>query len=781
MRQELAIGAWLMLATVGKAEPPERAAEEFFESKVRPVMVEKCYSCHGEKKQSGGLRLDSRDTIVKGGDTGPALVTGKPNDSLMIHAVKRTGELKMPPKEELSAEQIAALEKWIQDGAVWPKSVESKPAIDLAKTHWAFQPVKTLPIPADMHPVDVLVQAKLAEKGLKQNSQADAVTLIRRMTFDLHGLPPTPDEVDAFVRDSILNQKSAIHNLVDRLLASPRYGERWGRHWLDVARYADTMGYFFEGERRYPFAYTYRDYVIRSFNEDKPYDHFIIEQLAADQVCKDGDKKDLAAMGFLTVGRRFLNDANDIIDDRLDVISRGFLGLSVHCARCHDHKFDPIPTQDYYSLHGVLASSTEPKDLPMIGKPADDDFEKVLKKRQTELDQFVQKKTDQWRDANRTAAVLLTSSTQSFGALAGYLVEPKELQHDRLQKVIPKTDQDRWKKMTASLDEHRYFSPNAPPRAMVINEASKPVESVVFVRGNPGNRGAVVPRQFLSVLSGAERKPFQQGSGRLELAKCIADAKNPLTARVMVNRIWMHHFGRGLVNTPSDFGVRSDPPTHPELLDWLASEFVRSGWSIKTMHRIILTSATYQQSSVDRPELATNDPENRWMAKFPRQRLEFESLRDSMLAVGGLLNLKEGGPSVELNREPFTYRRTVYGYVERQNLPGMFRAFDFANPDTHSPQRFKTTVPQQALYFMNSKFVAHVAKALVRRPEINWTVDPDERIESMYRLLFGRRPKADELELGRRFIDRTPAGTEGTPWEQYAQGLLMTNEFAFVE
>lgn len=774
------IGCLLAACGLAGATPPNPAAEEHFESKVRPVLAEKCWSCHGEKKQSGGLRLDSRESLVKGGDSGSPITAHKSTESLLAQAIRRTGELKMPPKEPLAADQIAAIEQWLRDGAYWPNDANAKRNADPAKTHWAFQPVKRPSVKTTGNAIDMLVAKELQKRGLSPARSADPVTLIRRLTFDLHGLPPTPEEVDRFVDASIGNRQSAIENLIDRLLASPRYGERWGRHWLDVARYADTMGYFFEGERRYPFAYTYRDYVIRAFNEDKPYDRFILEQLAADQFCKDSDQQNLAALGFLTVGRRFLNDINDIIDDRLDVISRGFLGLSLHCARCHDHKYDPIPTQDYYSLYGVLASSTEPKELPLIGKPGDAGYEAELKKRQAELDGFIQQKQNQLAALNSMGSVLVAPSP-SLVSLAGLVSSPAVLSQDQLQKRLPKSDQDLLKKLTAKVDEHRFFSPTAPPRAMAMNDLPKPVDAVVFVRGNPGNRGPSVPRQFIGVLSGPDRKPFHEGSGRLEMAKCIADPNNPLTARVMVNRIWAHHFGQGLVRTPSDFGVRSDPPTHPELLDYLASEFVQSGWSIKHIHRLICSSATYQQSSIERPEMAAKDPENRWLCRYSRQRLELEALRDSMLAVSGQLDLKVGGPSVELTREPFSYRRTVYGYIERQNLPGLFRTFDFANPDTHAPLRFSTTVPQQALYLMNSKFVAQVAKSVVQRPEVSWSADADEQINSLYRIMFQRTPRADELRRARRFLDSIPTGSQPSALEQLAQALLMTNEFAFVE
>jgi Protein of unknown function (DUF1553)/Protein of unknown function (DUF1549)/Planctomycete cytochrome C len=780
-------GSWLAPMLVVFAVMPMRAADppdEFFETKIRPILADRCLKCHGEKKQSGGLRLDTQDFVLQGGDSGPVIVPGPPDASRLVQAVSYTGELKMPPTQKLANDQVAALSEWVKAGAYWPR-IARKPTEDSSKSHWAFQAVQAPVVPNVSHlgwpvnnPIDEFVQSKHEAVGLLPNPPANRATLIRRLTFDLHGLPPTPTEVAAFEQDASLD---ADAKLVDRLLASPRYGERWGRHWLDVARYADTMGYFFEGERRYPFAYCYRDYVIRAFNEDKPYDRFIVEQLAADKLPMGDDRTFLAALGYLTIGRRFLNNTPDIIDDRIDVVSRGLMGLTVSCARCHDHKYDPIPTQDYYSLYGVFASTTEPTELPTIApSPHAQTYDQELTKRESEVSDFVRQKNEQLAAVAYLGGLLLDDSPLAITALVSMSAPIRPLDRDGIEKKVSPPDRDRLRNLTARVQEHRLFSPDAPRRAMVVNDLPKPVQSHVFLRGNPGNLGPAVPRQFLGVLQPG-RQHFTEGSGRLELARAIADPRNPLTARVLVNRVWQHHFGKGLVTTPSDFGRRSDPPSHPQLLDWLADRFVKGGWSVKQLHRTMLLSATYRQSSSDRPEAVAKDPENRLLWKFNRQRLEFEALRDSMLATAGLLDVSMGGPSVDIVKEPFALRRTVYGYVERQNLPGVFRTFDFANPDMHAPQRLNTTVPQQALYLMNNGFIAHVAKALANRPEVAKATAPAERITIIYRLLFGREPRLHEVILGERFVTGFPDAARSTAWERYAQTLLLTNEFAFVD
>ena len=493
-------------ATQRSSAADPSSALELFETKIRPVLVEVCFKCHGGDNVSGGLRVDSRQALLKGGDTAAAIVAGKPAESLLLKALQHSDhDLKMPPDIKLPDATIAAFEAWITADARWPAAQPGELSPFQIRKHWAFQPVVMPRVPdvADVAwprtAVDRFVLKKLEESGLSPSREVDRHTLLRRATFDLHGLPPTPEVIVAFEADP---SPQAFEHIVDRLLASPRYGERWGRYWLDVSRYADTKGYVFMEDRNYPFAYTYRDWVIRSLNEDLPYDQFLIRQIAADLLPEPERTASLPALGFLTLGRRFLNNINDIIDDRIDVVCRGTLGLTVTCARCHDHKYDPIPAADYYSLYGVFRSSHEP---------------------------------------NADEAKLLM--------------------------------------------------------AMTLVEEDNPFEPYVFLRGQQDNHGPRVPRQFLSVVTGPDRKPFANRSGRLELAQAIASPTNPLTARVIVNRIWMLHFGAPLVRTPSDFGLRSEPASHPELLDWLSAQFIEHAWSLKWLHREIVRSSVWRQQS----------------------------------------------------------------------------------------------------------------------------------------------------------------------------------------
>jgi hypothetical protein len=868
---------------------PTAAQLEFFETKVRPLLADHCYSCHGEKKQSAGLRFDTIAGLKAGADDGPVVAPGDPAKSRLIKSVKREGEFPMPPKNALPPEAVAVLTEWVKTGAAIPEDIAKGPTTD-PKKHWAFQPVKPPQVPkGSANPVDAFVIAKLSDKGLSLAPRADKRTLIRRAYFDLIGLPPTAEEVDAFVKDE---SPDAWEKLIDRLLASPRYGERWGRYWLDIARYADTKGYVFQEERFFAHAYTYRDYVIRSFNEDKPYDRFITEQLAADLLKLGDDKRPLAAMGFLTLGRRFLNNQQDIIDDRIDVVTRGLMGLTVTCARCHDHKYDPIPTKDYYSLYGVFASTNEPKELPLIGEvkrtPEVIAFEADVAKRETEFNAEIAKRHtaalkklrepatvadylravlelrgkpseetqllrqrdlnrhtfDRWRtflegawkskspvyspllalaalaekDFEAKLADAIDKDTNPLVAKALKDAKPKTLKaavetfanvisakepdtptKDEAEllavwgkggpldipladaeKIFNRADRDAIAAVRKKIDAFKASNPHAPPRAHVLYDNAQPAQPVVFLRGNPNNRGPQVPRQAPEIVN-TNRKPFTQGSGRLELAKTIASADNPLTARVMVNRVWLGHFGYGLVRTPSDFGIRSDPPTHPELLDWLAVQFVTEGWSVKKLHKRIMLSATYQQSAVTSGEVFKIDPENRLLSHQNRRRLDFEALRDSFLLTAGRLDLTEGGKPIDLFKTPFSTRRTVYGLIDRTNLPGTFRVFDVAGPDTHSPQRFQTTVPQQALFLLNSPFVQEQAKSLASRTEVTDAKTTEAKVTALYRVALGRNPTKDELALSTEFVTSDdPKNTFGR-WPQLAQVLLLCNEFAFVD
>lgn len=887
------------------------AGTEFFESKIRPILVDNCYSCHSQQspKVKGGLLLDTRDGLLKGGDTGPALKPGDVDHSLLIQAIRYTNDdLRMPPKnKKLAAAQITDLEAWVEMGAPDPRNSSTALANagairEKARTHWAFQPIHEPPVPVVKNqrlartPVDNFILARLESARLKPSPPADKRTLIRRATFDLIGLPPTPGEVAAFLADK---SPAAFGRVVDRLLASPQYGERWGRHWLDVARYADTKGYVFEEDRHYPYAYTYRDYVIRAFNQDLPYDEFVKEQVAADLLPGATNKTSLAALGYLTLGRRFLNNINDIIDDRIDVVCRGMMGLTVACARCHDHKFDPIPTRDYYSLYGVFASSTEPDQEPLLGIDAAPQKERAEylaehKKRVEARDNFGVEKMKETAarlraqsgeyllaayDAQQSTnkediddiaharkldpnmlhrwvaglSVWRTNQQSIFAPWFAYADAPvKEFQDrskelaakfsanqdishlvnslvaqafagpppatmkdvaDRYGKLLSEVN-DHWQKLSTNstaitalpdaseealrqilyapdapanlptnefvklydiptvqklrelqrhIDELDAESPGAPPRAMALVDRSDPHDAHVLIRGNSGNLGPEVPRELPEVLGGADRKPFRKGSGRLELAEAIASTNNPLTARVLVNRVWMHHFGNPLVATPSDFGLRSEAPSNPELLDYLAARFMADGWSIKKLHRMIMLSAAYQRSSDNNPACAKVDPDNQLLWRMNRQRLEFEALRDTLLAVSGKLDLTPGGHSVDIT-DASAMRRTVYGSIDRQNLPGLFRAFDFASPDTTSPRRFFTTVPQQALFLMNSPFIIKQAKATVTRPDFTAVSTDQKRIDLLYQLAFQRDPSREEIRWGREFIHTPPAGPPMTNW-----------------
>ncbi len=770
MRTILSLSFVAMLSTGAfAAEPIAHSPEqiEFFEKKVRPLLVEHCVKCHGEKKQNAALRLDTAAGMAKGSDTGVVVVAGQPEKSKLILAVQRKGDYAMPPDKALPAEAVAVLVEWVKTGAAFPAATGVKSDPNAGKNHWAFQPMKQPVLPANVgNPIDALVRATLVQKGLAANPPAEKRTLIRRLSFDITGLPPTADEVDAFEKDGAPN---ATEKLVDRLLASPAFGERWGRHWLDLARYSDTKGYVFQEDRNFPFAYTYRDYVVRSLNADKPFNTFIIEQLAADLLPQGEDKRSLAAMGYLTLGRRFLQNQADIMDDRIDVVTRGMMGLTVSCARCHDHKYDPIPTTDYYSLYGVFQNSPEAKELPLIGGV----------ERTKETIEFEQNIANLQSVVEADRAKRIATRQSQLGALTGFgaIVKAPE-------RLLNRADRTAITNLQKKVDEFRSKSPFAPPRAHVLNDSNFISEPVVFVRGNPGNRGAKVPRQMPEIVAGPTRKPFTKGSGRLELAQAIASPTNPLTARVFANRVWAHLFGNGLVRTPSDFGLRADAPTHPELLDALALQFIQDGWSVKQLIRRIVLSATYQQSSAATEKQMQLDPDNRWLSRQGRKRLEFEPMRDSLLFASGHLDTTMGGKSVDLFKTPYTHRRSIYGFIERQNLPGTFRAFDLASPDQHTPQRFQTTVPQQALFLMNSAFVVEQARAAVARAEVAKAPNDADKLKQLYRAILSRNPTSSEQELALAFIQapsEKPSANQLNSWQQLAQVLMLSNEFIFVD
>jgi mono/diheme cytochrome c family protein len=769
LKRQLLFPLTISFAVVNAIAAPAPEQLEFFEKKVRPVLAEQCYKCHGPEKQKADLRVDSRDALLKPGEDGPAIIPGKPDESLLIKSIKHVGEMKMPEKApKMPDDQIAALEQWIAMGAPWPENDQpiTSPQSATAKAHWSYQPIKNPAIPAvegASNPIDAFVREKLNAANLSMSPTADKRTLLRRASFELLGLPPTAEEVAAFEADA---SPGAFAKVIDRLLASPHYGERWARHWMDVARYSDSKGYLAGGvSRDYPFAYTYRDWLIRSFNEDLPYDRFLQMQIAGDHLVGANDPN-LAAMGFLTVGRRFLGNIHDIIDDRIDTLTRGTMGLTVACARCHDHKFDPVLQKDYYAMYGVFASSDEPEDMPQIGdiedKEAKARYEAELAKRQATLDDFV---------SGRAADYGLLTSIATGVPFALVTTD-----RDALKTVLTRKDRERSRELRSEIDKLN-GTMASPPRAMVLRDKPQPVEPHIFIRGNPGRPGDPVKRQFITFLKEGNPQPFTKGSGRLELAQSITDRGNPLTARVIVNRVWGYHFAKGLVRTPGDFGVKGDPPTHPELLDWLATNFMNEGWSLKKLHRVILLSATWQQSSDSRADGTEKDPENRLLSRQNRKRLDFEATRDSLLASAGQLDPKIGGKSVDIVNPPYSKRRAVYASIDRQNLPGLFRTFDFPSPDVSNPQRFVTTVPQQALFMINSPFVVEQARAMTAKPEFSKPESASEwQIQDLYERVYARRAEPPEVESALHFVTeearRPVESRDEIPAWQYGYGFF---------
>ena len=902
---------------------------EFFENKIRPILANHCLECHsGEKgKIKGGLNMDSKEDVLKGGDTGPALEAGNVKGSLIIKAVTWEDDLQMPPKKKLSDEQIADLKKWISIGAPDPRE-PSKTAVKVdKKAHWAFQPVSKPTPPAvknaswGTNAIDKFILAKLEEKSMIAAPQADKETLLRRVYYDLTGLPPTPKQIDDFVRDQ---SPDAYVRVIDQLLNDPGYGERWGRHWLDTARYSDTSGDLTSQadritEYRYPFAWTYREWVINALNKDLPYDQFIMQQLAADKI-PNNPKENLAALGFLTVGQRFGKMTDEVINDRIDVIGRGFLGLTIACARCHDHKFDPVTAADYYALRGIFVSCAEPvgNEMPLIAgdpnSPAflkfQQDLSKLEEKAYSEFYRIQREYSDKMRkhaavlfeaamltrkestaednkrgnelmkqaglDTDATAVVngaimssnRLRSSDDIYGPffkLASQSTNRQKMIRDMLDgkywskhnsevieflkaqpslpseihevallvgkffaQIEPKVPSlyaafmDKTKAVSESpekgameaavfplrlvpaseisverlMEEGNTSFPNpkmrgilekaadfaginkfkltfkgGPVRAMVLKDLETPKNSPLFIRGNPpkpGEQPRVVPRRFIEVLSeNGQPTPFKEGSGRLELAQSIARPSNPLTARVIVNRVWMHHFGEGLVRTPDDLGNQAGKPTHPELLDFLANWLVQDlgpqkpAWSLKSLHKAIMLSRAYQQSSNSvfkggANDYAKTDPSNSLLWRSNVRRLDFESFRDSLISMAGIMDKSPGGQSFNVTEEPYVFRRSVYAYIDRANMPDLLMQFDMANPTAPNSKRSSTIVPQQALFLMNSSFVAAIVQNIVKRPEIVNAVsvqkDTDKGISAVYRLVLQRLPTPAERKRAIDFL-----------------------------
>jgi hypothetical protein len=918
-----------------QSTPAAAQSADFFEARVRPVLAANCYDCHADG-QMGGLRLDSREGLLKGGRSGPALLPGDPDKSLLIQAVRQTSEtLKMPKGGRLKPDEIEALSEWVRAGAIWPASAAASVATTTAaaatagkpssaettpsapaymikpeqRAFWSFQPIRKAPVPAVSHAtwpktdIDRFVLARLEQEGLKPVRAADKRTLIRRATLDLIGLPPTPDEIDAFEKDEA---PDAFAKVVDRLLASPRYGEAWGRTWLDVARYGeddyrslDPKG---RGLNPYPNAYLYRDWVIKAFNDDMPYDQFVRAQLAGDLLQDETARaRTLPALGFLGLGPWYYDNGAvevtraDERHDRVDVVSRGFLGLTVGCARCHDHKYDAIPTKDYYSLAGVFLN-TAYREYPLAPKGVVEEYteqDKKIEKKEKLLEEFTRTESTQlaetlalqvskymvaawkvtgepkeeipkvvdaekldyelfdrwikflakpprfypyltkWQEMVKSGGSAAEAKTlaEEFQALVlDVMFDKKELKDENdiiIAKALSGTKKKEPAKLPSDFVTNDDFCPNCglelkslpvdrnslwtdvfqrdlqdgfdpaqsykdvkpgllvfkkwgldrqlgadrrvyvdglrkdietlrkaqPPKYAFVHgvaDVEKPVNLKVSRRGSPYNLGAEEPRHFLAIMSDGDPVPFTTGSGRLELADAIL--RQPIAMRVIVNRIWKGHFGTGIVDTPSNFGVAGERPTHPELLDYLAQTFVDRKMSIKALHREIMLSAVYQSSADNVAANFEKDSGNRLYWRVDRRRMTAEQVRDSLLFVAGALDTKAGGPSVPLT--PLVDRRTVYGKVSRYKLDDFLQLFDFPSPNLSAEKRFTTSVPLQRLFFMNSDFMQQQGERLARRV----AAEPDNtaRIQKAYRLIFGRAASAAEMKAGLAFLTTEP-------------------------
>lgn len=920
------------------AEGPTAADAEFFENRVRPVLVEHCQKCHGEKKQKGGLRLDSRTALFAGGDQGTALVPGQPDESLLIEAVRYTDEgLQMPPTRKLADSQIADLTEWVKRGAPWPGDVASASAkspgemvfTDAMKAHWAFQPLGKPQLPAGAamgNPIDAFIGAKLAAAGLPPAPAADTRTFLRRLTFDLTGLPPTPEEVSAFESAAMKDRNSAIAGATARLLASPHHGERYARHWLDVARYADSNGS--EVDHAMANAWRYRDYVVRAFNDDMPFDRFVREQLAGDLLPDEGA---LQATGFLMLGPKALAELDkerlhaDIVDEQVDTVSRAFMGMTMGCARCHDHKFDPLPTADYYALAGIF-TSTHSMDLSKrvatwterpIGDPADLARVEALMKRigdlRTRRDaagaqsaatkpklvlaanaKFLLIEAEHFRRGN--VRVETDSLGKGIGVVRTLMEYPDHIEYEfelpaageyqvelryaakesrpteliingnvvEMEAAAEVTGDwrpaaQRWFVQgvyafregrnvltfhrdgpVPLLDKLLIGRPGARPHGpgVAVAPAEAPVETKtkkeldaaitaaqrelelipttmapfdgpvadasIFIRGNPATKGPVVPRGFPGIVTGvAGPRPGASQSGRLELAQWLTQPNHPLTPRVIVNRVWLWHFGQGLVRSPDNFGLRGESPSHPELLDWLATWFVENGWSLKKLHTLICTSEAYRRGVRTEPVPAA-DPENRLLARFPRRRLSAEELRDAILAVSGQLDLTLGGslmtvlnrtyanggtapPDVAKQLHYDSPRRSLYLPIIRTGLHDFFAAFDYPDPAMLTGRRANTTVAPQALFLMNSPFLEAQAKAFAGRVQEHGD-DDQARVRAAYALAFARPPVAEETKNALSYLDQEEAAlrTANDPvprasaWARLCHALLVSNEFLYL-
>jgi Protein of unknown function (DUF1553)/Protein of unknown function (DUF1549)/Planctomycete cytochrome C len=856
----------------------------FFESKIRPILIEHCYECHAEEKKiRGGLLVDSKIGLLKGGDSGPSIIPGNPDKSLFIKAVSHEGDLKMPPKGKLKPEDIKNLKEWVAKGALDPRENQSKTISSInwekSREFWSFLPIKEIKIETSKtgkNPIDILVLNHLKTKGLTFSGPAAPNELLRRLSFSLTGLPPSIEDTEEFNRDY---SPEAYGKMVDKYLSSKAYAERWARHWLDVARYAEDQAHTF-GVKPNSDAFKYRDWVIKAFDNDMPFTKFIRYQISADLIAEPERTENLAALGFFGLGAQYYKNTDaaraiaDELDDRIDTLSRGFLGLTVSCARCHDHKYDPIPTQDYYSIAGVFHSSKlnntplctieEVKAYETAKQKLADSENKLnyfihierapfVEKRVLDFEkyfkltfEFIEKKNrdpkvsfkdygedkvivekwfkfieknksnkkysffmDPWNEIKDKSSEeqKLTAANKAKNGLLKILSSERSATNkekpnknseiftaffegegllplgDSWKKELVKQKADELKNLEDNYNQLKKVTPESLPVVNAIAE-STPSDLKIYIRGNPAKQGELAPRRFLKILAGDDRKNFTKGSGRTELADAITSPDNPLTSRVISNRVWAWHFGKGIVPTPSNFGKLGDPPSNPELLDFLAKYLIDSGWSIKSLHKLILCSETFKQSSQDNSVNLTIDPQNTYLWKFNRQRLDVESWRDSILFVSGTLDKTVGGPTFNLNDDN-AKRRTIYAKISRHELNSLLRIFDFPDPNITSEKRIETTVPQQQLFIINSPFVIEQSKALAKRIQ-NFSKSDSENINHCYQLLFSRKASPDELKLALLFLQSKNDGTQKSfdkmdRWEMLAQAFLASNEFMYID
>jgi hypothetical protein len=783
----------------------------FFEKKIRPVLVDQCYSCHTSetaKGPKGSLTVDTRMGLRTGGDSGPAVVPKNAKASLLIKAMKGDGLSQMPPKNKLSDDVIADFEKWIAMGAPDPRSGKSKGEakvidIEKGKEHWSFQPLKSSRDPKGSDPtIDSLIAAKLTEQKLTPSGEADARTLVRRVYFDLIGLPPTPEQVEAFV-----SGRQTFEQLVDSLLALPQFGEKWGRHWLDIARYAESSGK--EQNLVYPFAWRYRDYVIAAFNKDKPYNEFLKEQLAGDLLpAKDDTEKaeKTIATGFLAVGAKSHAERNrqqfllDVADEQIDVMGQAMLGLTIACARCHDHKFDPIPTKDYYAIAGIFTSTET-----MFGTAAG------VQARQSASLATLPKDADVPVGPMMTKAEVEAKKANLASLRSGL---EKQREEDRKKGETVPINQLFYIQQIGTVEKQlSYYDSDGNPKkmAMAVQDRPFPKDMPIHIRGELSKLGDVVPRGTVQVIAAKPLPIAPRSSGRKELAEWVASETNPLTARVMANRVWQHLFGQGIVHTPDNFGTTGQPPTHPELLDLLANDFIKNGWSVKKLIRRIVLSKTYRQSSAPVEANLAVDPDNNFVWRMSKRRLDAEAIRDAMFQVSGQLNpappvgspvQKLEGNFQQIQRPAFggmgggagsildTNRRSVYIPVIRDNVPESLELFDFAEPSLVTGARDSTSVPSQALYLMNNPQVMKLAESFAEKVARSTKTDK-ERVNAAFQAAFGRPATAAETHAAMLFIEkftkaettssRRKAEVERAAWSAFAQALFSAAEFRYLD